>query len=130
MSSVIVNGAGTPLKMSAKVGNLDLTIDRTEGEGPASVEFLLLSLGTCTYATVSHYMERKNLSIDPLAIKLSGERAESGLYEKLQVKIVLNDQVPEDQKSTILNVAKTCRIHKSLHSSPEISVGIQFQSET
>jgi uncharacterized OsmC-like protein len=129
MKTVVVNGTGSALKMNAQVGNLNLTIDRTDGKGPSSLELLLLSLGACTYSTVAHYMERKNLSIDTLAIELSGERAESGLYEKLFINVILDDQVPKDQKSIILNVANTCRIHKTLHISPEISVDVQFQSE-
>jgi uncharacterized OsmC-like protein len=130
MKTVIVHGAGSSMKMTSKVGNLDLTIDRTDEMGPSSLELLLLSLGACTYATVAHFMERKNFSVDPLAIELSGERAENGLYEKLFVNVVLNDQVPEDQRSVILNVANTCRIHKTLHNSVEISVGIKFKAET
>jgi putative redox protein len=129
MKTVVVNGYGSSMKMTSKVGNLDLTIDRTDEMGPSSLELLLLSLGACTYATVAHYMERKNLSIDPLAIELAGERAENGLYEKLFVNVVLNDQVPEEQRPIILNVANTCRIHKTLHNSAKISVDVQFRSE-
>lgn len=124
MQTVLISGTGNSRLMDVDMENLKLTIDRREGKGPSSLQLLLLSLGACTYGTVAHYMERKSLPIDSLQVELSGERAESGLYEKLFVKVFIDGQIPEKQCPIISNVAKSCRIHKTLHLAPEIDLDV------
>lgn len=102
-----------------------ITVDRGEIGKPRSVDLLLLGLGSCTISTISHYVRRKGLPIEDVAVEVTADLDEShNCYENLCVELQLGDAfTPEDCK-TLVNVAKTCRIHKTLVSNPDIKVTI------
>jgi len=125
MMPVKIKGGIKPDTMSATIGDLEFTIDRSEGNGPRSIDFALVGLGTCTYATVGHYMSRKGLPMEDFSVELQSERSdEFNLYDKISVMLNVSDQIPEEQKTIILNTAKTCRVHKTLEHKPEIKIHI------
>ncbi len=104
---------------------LDLSLEPGGEEGPRSIDLLLLALGSCTMATVGHYMRRKSLPMDGLQLVLSSELNEStNRYTDISVKVFVENGIPEKQKQTINSVAKACRIHKTLKSSPNIHIDV------
>ncbi|MDH5748130.1 MAG: OsmC family protein [Rhodospirillales bacterium] len=127
MKPVVVKTGDKSGTMQASFGGVEVIIDRAEESGPRSVEFLMAGLGACTYSTVSHYMKRKGLPLEGLSIELSADKAESeNLYDRIQLKLTVSDEIPAKEKSIILNTAKTCRIHKTLKNNPDISIDINL----
>ena len=126
MPVVTLNGGEKPGVMVASVGDEQIIIDRSEGGGPGSIDFVLVGLGACTYATVGFYMDRKGLTMDGFSVQLSADRdKESGLYEEISVKLSVSDEIPDKQKVVIRNTAKTCRIHRTLNHKPEIIIDME-----
>jgi uncharacterized OsmC-like protein len=108
---------------SGAAGEFRINIDRTGNNVPRSIDLVLLGLGTCTISTVAHYMQRKGLTEDNLAVELSADLDEKGnLYKNLTVTLRVDDQIPQEIRKVILSVAKNCRIHRTLESSPHVTI--------
>ena len=100
-------------------------VDRGEVGKPRSVDLLLLGLGSCTISTVNHYVRRKDLPIEQVAVEVSADLDEQqNCYENIRVTLLLGDAFSAADRKTLANVAKTCRIHKTLVSNPEITVTV------
>lgn len=109
----------------------EVIIDRGEVSKPRSVDFLLLGLGACTISTVNHYVRRKNLPVDQVAVEVSADLNEGQTcYENLRVKLILGDAFSQADRTAVANAAKTCRIHKTLVSAPQIAVDVVEESLT
>lgn len=108
---------------SGAAGEFRINIDRTGNNAPRSIELVLLGLGACTISTVAHYMRRKGLPQDNLAVELSADLDEKGnLYKNLTVLLRVDNQIPQEIRKVIVNVAKSCRIHRTLESCPHVAV--------
>ncbi|MGZ8230888.1 MAG: OsmC family protein, partial [Burkholderiales bacterium] len=106
-------------------GDFRITIDRAGKREPRSIDLVLLGLGTCTISTVAQYLERKGLSTRDLAVELSAEFDEKhGLYKAFCLKLKVDEALPAEMHKTLAAVAKTCRIHKTLDSRPQIAVEV------
>lgn len=107
----------------------EVIIDRGEIGKPRSVDLLLLGLGSCTISTVNHYVRRKNLPIEQVAVEVSADLNETlNCYENIRVALVLGDAFADTDRKTLANVARTCRIHKTLVSNPQIEVAVEAAS--
>lgn len=127
---VIVRGGDAPNQIKGSIGGLDFAIDRTEQDGPRSIEFLLLGLGACLYATIGHYMARKQLPLEGLAIELRNDPVSKGnFYDRIRVNVSVGPDISEAQKATIRGVARACRIHKTLENGPEIDIRVGEEEE-
>lgn len=108
---------------SGVAGEFRINIDRSGNNSPRSIELVLLGLGACTISTVAHYMGRKGLSQENLAVELSADFDEKGsLYRNLAVILRVDDQIPQEIRKVLVGVAKTCRIHRTLASSPHVAI--------
>lgn len=126
MNPVIVRSGEQPNQLVGSTGSFQIFFDRKEEEGPRSIDLLLLGLGFCTYATVGHYLTRKNLPTDGMSVELQVEPAVDGnCYGRIIVMLNLNDAITDAQRTIIQNIAKSCRIHKTLESNPEIDIEIK-----
>ena len=109
-------------------GNADgfqVVVDRGEIGKPRSVDLLLLGLGSCTISTVNHYVRRKGLPIEEVAVEVSADLDEKrNCYENIRVELQLGESFSADDRKTLANVARTCRIHKTLVSTSDIAVEI------
>ena len=107
----------------------EVIVDRGEIGKPRSVDLLLLGLGSCTISTVNHYVRRKNLPIEQVAVEVSADLNESlNCYENIRVALILGDAFTDTDRKTLANVARTCRIHKTLASNPQIEVAVEAAS--
>ena len=108
---------------SGAAGEFRINIDRTGNNSPRSVDLVLLGLGACTISTVAHYLRRKGLTEDNLAVELSADLDEKGnLYKNLAVILRVDDQIPREIRKVIAGVARNCRIHRTLESSPHVAI--------
>lgn len=120
--------------LTLRVGAAELAIVTPAGSVPAdmhaaqslrSIEIVLLGLGMCTVATLRHYFERKGLPIEGLILDLSAELDEpENLYDRLRVELALPGAIPDSLHPIITNVARTCRIHKTLSRANAITVAV------
>ncbi len=94
-----------------------------KGQGASSIDQLLLALGSCTFGTIRSFLQRKSLPVDGLRVELSSDLDEAAdRYGDIRIRLSVNDEIPAALRQTIKNVAKTCRIHKTLRHGPEIEI--------
>jgi len=102
-----------------------VVVDRGEIGKPRSIDLLLLGLGSCTISTINHYVSRKNLPIAQVAIEISADLDEkNNCYENIRVTLQLGPAFSQTDRRTLANVAKTCRIHKTIASNPGIDIAV------
>lgn len=116
---------------SGTAGEFRINIDRTGNNSPRSIDLVLLGLGTCTISTVAHYLRRKGLTENNLAVELSADLDEKGnLYKNLAVILRVDDQIPPEIRKVIASVARNCRIHRTLESSPHVAIELAEPTAT
>ena len=125
MSNVIIKRSESENQYIARVGDFSITIERGETKAPRSVDLLLCGLGACTISTVAHYMQRKGLTTENLAIELSAHLDEKeNAYDTLKVILHFDETVPEQARSVIRSIAKNCRIHRTLERHPQVEIDV------
>lgn len=93
--------------------------------GPTPYDLLLGALGTCTVMTMKMYADRKKWPFEGTRIHLTHERdhaedCEHPLEEGAQVQALkrkielLGDQLTEDQRARIIEIADKCPVHRTL----------------
>lgn len=129
MPSITVTKSHLEDFFDGRAGDFDVLIDRGERNSPRSIELLMLGLGACTIATVQHFMKRKGMPTDNLAVNVASEFLEaSNSYGNFRIDLVVDDEISDEQRSIINNIAKTCRIHKSLSVPNQIDVRVNEES--
>lgn len=123
MATVTVTPSQVEDLFDGRAGDFSVAIDRGEVNAPRSIELVLLGLGACTIATVQHYLKRKGMSVDGLAVHVTSELDKAAnAYGGFQIALSLDDRFTDDERRAILGVARTCRIHKTLTSPLQIDV--------
>lgn len=125
-SSVTLRSAGRGEVFVGSSGAWNFEFDPASGAGPRSIDLLLFSLGTCTIAVVSHYMQRKGYATDKLEVDLSSDfDAASKRYGAITVNLRLGDDLTEAQKRSIRAAAGSCRIHNTLKNFAGINIEVE-----
>ena len=103
-----------------------VTLDRENGIGMTAGELLLMSLASCTIGTVQEYLISKDIEIGPLRVEASCAFSKTNQkYVDLDLLVKCNADTSDRVKTAMLNAAKTCRIHKTLHGGPTINVELE-----
>lgn len=125
MAKVVIRKSDVDGYYAGTAGEFRINIQRTGNNVPRSIDLVLLGLGTCTISTVSHYMTRKDLPVDNLAVELSAEYDEKeGHYKNFSISLQVDESIPEAMRKVISSIAKTCRIHKTLDARPHVSIEV------
>ncbi len=125
MARVVIKKSDVDGYYDGSAGEFSIRIERTGHNVPRSIDLVLLGLGTCTISTVSHYMARKGLPVDNLAVELAAEYDEKeGHYKDFVISLRVDDSIPEATRKIISSIAKTCRIHKTLDAKPAIAIEV------
>ena len=128
-TTVTLESNATGSQFIATAGEFSLVLDRGENTGPRSIELLLLALGSCTIGTLSTYMSRKGLPTDALRVELSGKLdPAANRYGSIEMILHLDPGIPAEQRSVLLAVARSCRIHKTLEHRPEMRIELAGES--
>ena len=130
MAKVTVRGGSEPRQFVGDADGYVVIIDRGEVGKPRSIDLFLMSLGTCTISTVDHFLRRKDLPTDGLAVEVSSELDKvSNTYGDIRLKLHLSDAIAEDMRRIVHGVAKSCRIHKTIAANPQIEIDIDTVRE-
>jgi uncharacterized OsmC-like protein len=125
MTKVVVKKSDVEGFYTGTAGEFSIQIERTQNRSPRSIDLVLLGLGSCTIATIAHYLRRKGLPADAVDVELSAEFDEqSGAYRDFTVMLHFSEGISADTRKVVAAIAKTCRIHRTLESAPRISVEI------
>lgn len=123
MANVVIRKSDIDGFYSGTAGEFKLNIDRAGKHEPRSIDLVLLGLGACTISTIAHYLGRKGVSAESLAVELSAEFDEKqGMYKDFSVKLHLGEDVPQNIRKVIPAIAKTCRIHRTLEATPHVTI--------
>lgn len=93
--------------------------------GPTPYDLLLAALGTCTAMTMTMYAKRKGWPFEGARIHVTHERdhradCEKALDEHVRVEAlnraieVMGDELTEDQRKRIMEIADKCPVHRTL----------------
>lgn len=91
--------------------------------GPDPYTLLLSSLAACTLATLRMYADRKEWNISQIGISLnmSQEKLNNELCTHIERQIEFDQDVPEDQRKRLIQIAESCPVSKILKGEINIS---------
>ncbi len=90
--------------------------------GPSPVQFLQLSLASCTAITLRMYAHHKNIALNKIRVEVNAERAANKTI--LHRHIYFEGLQDETQHEKLLAIANACPLHKTLTHPIEIKTSV------
>lgn len=132
------SGARTPIvvthdggvRFTAQVRGHRIVVDQPEraggaDEGPAPIELLGVSLGTCVALYVQQFCQARGLSSAGLRVEVTQAGAQNpNRIGEFVVRVELPDGVPEQYLPMLERVARSCPAHNTLAHGAEVRVEI------
>ena len=87
-------------------------------QGPAPVEFLLISLASCTAITLRMYANRKNWPLENIRVEVDFEKVDNKTIFKRELQV--EGDLTEEQRTRLLQIANACPVHKTLTNPIEV----------
>jgi putative redox protein len=118
------------MKFATRIRNHTLVVDQPAGvgqdEGPMPLELLGASIGTCVALYVQQFLHTRGLPYEGMKVEVQqlGARnpARVGVFE---VRVVLEQEIPEEYDSMLERVARSCPAHNTLVHGAEVAVTIE-----
>ena len=95
-----------------------------EDKGPTPYELLAAALGSCTSMTLRFYANREKIPLQGIAIRVVHNRkhardcanclSNDGYIHHFELELDLKGDLTQQQKETLLGVAKRCPVSKTL----------------
>jgi uncharacterized OsmC-like protein len=96
---------------------------RGEDTAPTPTELFIASLASCVAFYARRYLARHKLSSDGFAVETTYELAQKpSRVGRVDVRIVLPEETPDERREALLAVATHCTVHNSLTRPPEVTV--------
>ena len=118
-------------KLQAKAGSHTVISDQPKSasgtdEGMDPVNLFLAGYGCCVAIFISGLLSRRNVDLSKCGIRLEKTMADNPRrISGINVEIELPDDLSDSDKRAILKAAGMCTIHNTLHSNPQITIGLK-----
>ena len=95
-------------------------------EGPMPLELLGASVGTCVALYVQQFLHTRGLPYEGMRVEVEqlGARNPSRIG-RFDVRVVLQEEIPEEYAGILERVAKSCPAHNTLVTGSEVAVRIE-----
>uniref|UniRef100_A0A0G4FZF0 Pirin N-terminal domain-containing protein n=1 Tax=Chromera velia CCMP2878 TaxID=1169474 RepID=A0A0G4FZF0_9ALVE len=132
----------SPFEQRIRINNHTITSDEPvsiggQDAGPSPYDLLLSALGSCTSMTLKMYADRKKIPLTGVCVELTHQKVyakdcegcfdeeskaqkqgSGGKLDKIGRAITLHgDQLSDEQKQRLLQIANLCPVHKTLEAS-------------
>lgn len=120
---VVANIGKETYKTELTISDHNIVADEPEelggtDQGPAPVEFLLISLASCTAITLRMYANRKNWPLENIRVEVDFEKVDNKTIFKRELQVV--GDLTEEQRTRLLQIANACPVHKTLTNPIEV----------
>jgi putative redox protein len=85
-----------------------------DDSGPSPQELLAASLASCTAITIEMYANRKGWEVGDIAVDVQYEPAQRGSPTRFKMEVELPQELPEDQRERLMQIAAKCPVHRAL----------------
>jgi putative redox protein len=128
------------------VGNHQFLTDEPESiggfdAGPGPYDLVAAGLGACTSMTLRMYADRKDINLDRVSVEVSHGRvhaddcmacdeatpAGGGQIDRFERAIMVEGDLSEDDRASLLRIADRCPVHRSLEAKSHISTSLRQQ---
>lgn len=94
-----------------------------QDQGPAPHEMLLGGLAACTAITLRMYADRKQWAVGAIEVKVTLEREQQGreIESRIHLALGFGNPLEEEQRQRLLQIAKSCPVHRTLESPIHLS---------
>ncbi|HSQ30008.1 MAG TPA: OsmC family protein [Gemmatimonadaceae bacterium] len=132
-SPIVVTHDGG-VKFSAQIRSHRVVVDQPirgggEDAGPAPIELLGASLGTCVALYVQQFCHARGLPYDGMRVEVeqfgTGNPNRIGTFV---VRVLLAHELPEEYAAMLERVARSCPAHNTLVNGAEVQVTIKTES--
>ena len=95
-----------------------------EGTAPEPFQLFLASIGTCVGINVVVFCQKRGIHTEDIKVfQQDFKNPETGIRDRITIKIQLPRDFPEKYKKAVIRAAETCAVKKHL------SKSIQFETE-
>jgi putative redox protein len=97
-----------------------------DDNGPTPIEYLLTAIGSCVAITLRMYAERKGWDLGKINVNVNQqtEKTDNGIIKYLTEDISFENEITEDQRKRLLNIAGKCPVVKLVKNETKIETQI------
>ncbi len=95
--------------------------------GPTPIEYMLMSLASCTVITLRMYANRKEYKLDDISLDISTEKPSGKNKRKIHMDILIKGKLEKEQQERMEEISHRCPVHKLLQDSTEITTTLKVQ---
>lgn len=122
---------GSDFAVRIVTGRHSLTGDEPAASGGADIgpnpyQLLVAALGECTAMTVRWFARQKGWPLDHVSVTVTHRKGEvegrpgsTDIFDK--IVLIEGEQLSEEQRARLLDVAAKCPVHRTLESQPVIA---------
>lgn len=122
------------LKFATQIRGHTLIVDQPEkagsnDEGPMPLELLGASVGSCVALYVQQFCETRGLPYEGMRVEVETVGARNpGRIGRFDVRVVLQEEIPEEYAGMLERVARSCPAHNTLVTGSEVAVRIEQEA--
>ena len=122
------------VKFAAQIGTHRLIVDQPtyaggEDAGPAPIQLLGASLGTCVALYVQQFCHARNLPYEGMRVEVLQHGASNpNRIGEFAVRVLLPEELPAQYTEMLERVVRSCPAHNTLDMGADVTVEISVES--